>query len=62
MRPEAIARASIADRTAGTISAAIAGILANAGYTGYVSLEFEGKEDAATGVPKSLELLRSKLS
>ena len=27
-------------------------------YRGYISLEFEGKEDPRTGVPKSLELLR----
>jgi sugar phosphate isomerase/epimerase len=27
-------------------------------YTGYISLEFEGKEDPLTGIPKSLELLR----
>jgi L-ribulose-5-phosphate 3-epimerase len=27
-------------------------------YTGFVSLEFEGKEDPRTGVPKSLEVLR----
>jgi sugar phosphate isomerase/epimerase len=31
-------------------------------FNGYVSLEFEGKEDAATGVPKSLELLRRAFS
>lgn len=36
----------------------IAKILRNAGFTGYVSLEMEGKEDAATAVPKSLEVLR----
>jgi sugar phosphate isomerase/epimerase len=29
-----------------------------AGYTGYVSLEFEGKEDPLTAVPKSLAMLR----
>lgn len=33
-------------------------ILRDAKYRGYVSLEFEGKEDAETGVPKSLALLR----
>ncbi len=38
--------------------ARIAKILANANYTGYVSLEFEGKEAPETGVPKSLEVLR----
>jgi L-ribulose-5-phosphate 3-epimerase len=38
--------------------AAIAQILADAGYSGYVSLEMEGKEAAATAVPKSLALLR----
>lgn len=36
----------------------IARILADAGYTGYVSLEFEGKENAETAVPKSIEMLR----
>ncbi len=38
--------------------ARVAAILRKAGFRGYVSLEFEGKEDAATGVPKSLDLLR----
>jgi L-ribulose-5-phosphate 3-epimerase len=38
--------------------ARIAAILAEVNYHGYVSLEFEGKEDPATGVPKSLETLR----
>ena len=37
----------------------IAGILADVNYRGYVSLEFEGKEDPATGVPKSLQTLRN---
>ena len=37
----------------------IAGILRKAGYHGWVSLEMEGKEPAATAVPKSLEVLRS---
>ena len=36
-------------------------ILNHANYRGYVSLEFEGKEDPATGVPRSLELLRKHL-
>ena len=36
-------------------------ILRDANYRGYVSLEFEGKEDAQTGVPKSLALLRQTL-
>ena len=36
----------------------IAAILRRAGFRGYLSLEFEGKEDAATGVPRSLALLR----
>lgn len=36
----------------------VARILADVGYTGYVSLEFEGKEPAETGVPKSLAMLR----
>jgi len=40
----------------------IAQILKKANYQGYISLEFEGKEDANTGVPKSLELLRQPFS
>lgn len=36
----------------------IAKILRNAGFSGYVSLEFEGKEDPLFAIPKSLELLR----
>jgi sugar phosphate isomerase/epimerase len=36
----------------------IAALLHKHGYRGYISLEFEGKEDARTGVPKSLALLR----
>ncbi|MBX3418490.1 MAG: sugar phosphate isomerase/epimerase [Pirellulaceae bacterium] len=38
---------------------AIAEILRQHRYTGYISLEFEGQEDFATAVPKSLEMLRS---
>ena len=40
----------------------IAAIMRNVNYKGYVSLEFEGKEDEAIAVPKSLELLRSAFS
>jgi sugar phosphate isomerase/epimerase len=36
----------------------IAGILRDAGYAGWVSLEMEGKETAETAVPKSLRKLR----
>lgn len=36
----------------------IAGILRKHSYQGYISLEFEGKEEFATAVPKSLDLLR----
>lgn len=36
----------------------IAGILRKHNYRGWISLEFEGNEDAQTGVPKSLDLLR----
>ncbi len=36
----------------------IARILADAGYTGYVSLEMEGREPADSAVPKSLKTLR----
>lgn len=38
--------------------ARIARILADAKYSGYVSLEMEGKEPANTAVPKSIEMLR----
>jgi sugar phosphate isomerase/epimerase len=37
----------------------IAGILKKANFNGWISLEMEGKEDAATAVPKSLETLRA---
>jgi sugar phosphate isomerase/epimerase len=36
----------------------VARILADANYHGYVSLEYEGKENAKTAVPKSLDVLR----
>lgn len=36
----------------------IARILADAGYTGYVALEMEGKEDPDKAVPRSLAMLR----
>jgi sugar phosphate isomerase/epimerase len=36
----------------------IAQILSDAGYSGYVSLEMEGREQADTAVPKSLAVLR----
>jgi sugar phosphate isomerase/epimerase len=38
--------------------ARIAKILKQANYTGYISLEFEGKAHADQGVPKSIETLR----
>jgi L-ribulose-5-phosphate 3-epimerase len=37
-------------------------ILRNVGYQGYISLEFEGKEDAFTAVPKSIAMLREALA
>ena len=40
----------------------IAGILRKQGYQGYISLEFEGKENPRTAVPKSLALLRKAFS
>jgi len=40
----------------------IARIMQRANYTGYVSLEFEGKEDYKTAVPKSLAMLRRALA
>ena len=36
----------------------IAAILHRHGYRGYVTLEFEGKEDPLTGVVRSLQVLR----
>ncbi len=36
----------------------IASILKSHGYRGWISLEFEGNDDATTGVPRSLALLR----
>lgn len=36
----------------------IAAILKNVGYRGYISLEFEGKQDPACAVPRSFEMLR----
>lgn len=36
----------------------IAAILYKANFRGYVSLEFEGKEDYRTAIPKSLQMLR----
>jgi L-ribulose-5-phosphate 3-epimerase len=42
--------------------ARIAGILRKHNYRGYVSLEFEGKEDWRTAIPKSLAVLRKAYS
>ena len=36
----------------------VASILSEVDYRGYISLEFEGKENHETAIPKSLELLR----
>lgn len=36
----------------------IAALLKKHGYNGYVSLEFEGKEDPRTAIPKSLQMLQ----
>jgi sugar phosphate isomerase/epimerase len=38
--------------------ARVAAILRDAGYSGYVSLEMEGKEPAETAVPKGIAVLR----
>ena len=40
----------------------IAGIMRKHDFKGYVSLEFEGLEEAETAIPKSLELLRKAFS
>jgi sugar phosphate isomerase/epimerase len=42
--------------------ARVAEMLKKHAYRGYISLEFEGKEDFNTAVPKSLELLRKAFS
>lgn len=39
----------------------IISILQKVNYQGYISLEYEGKEDAATAVPKSIEMLREAM-
>ncbi len=36
----------------------IAGIFSDAGFSGYVTLEFEGNEQAESAVPRSIEMLR----
>ena len=36
-------------------------ILRKVNYQGYLSLEYEGKEDAASAVPKSIEMLRKAM-
>lgn len=36
----------------------VARILADVNYRGYVSLEFEGKDPAASGVPKSIKMMK----
>lgn len=36
----------------------VAAILKNANYKGFISVEFEGKDDPSVGVPKSLAMLR----
>jgi sugar phosphate isomerase/epimerase len=40
----------------------IAAILRKVGYRGYISIEFEGKEDPDSGVKKSAELLRKSFT
>ncbi len=40
----------------------IINILKKVNYQGYLSLEFEGKEDPFTAVPKSIEMLRTAMS
>lgn len=42
--------------------ARVAQILRAANYRGYISLEMEGREDAATAVPKSLKMLHRTLN
>lgn len=40
----------------------VARIFKEAGYEGYISVEFEGKEDPKTAVPKSLKVIRKAFS
>jgi sugar phosphate isomerase/epimerase len=40
----------------------VGSMLQKQGYRGWISLEFEGNEDAGTAVPKSLALLRQHFS
>ena len=40
----------------------IAAILSKAGYSGYVSLEFEGKDDPDMAVPRSIDVLKKAFS
>jgi sugar phosphate isomerase/epimerase len=42
--------------------ARIAALLRAHDYRGWISLEFEGNDDAEEGVPRSLELLREHFS
>lgn len=42
--------------------AKIGQMLKSVGFQGYVSIEFEGKADAHTGVPQSVEMLRNALT
>jgi sugar phosphate isomerase/epimerase len=42
--------------------ARIGKIFKDSNFKGYVSLEFEGKEDPSIAVPKSLELLRKSFN
>jgi len=37
----------------------VVGILRNAGYRGYLALEYEAKEDLRTAVPRYLRQLRA---
>lgn len=40
----------------------VAEIFRNSGYKGYISIEFEGKEDPLTAIPKSLATIRAAFS
>ena len=42
--------------------ARIVEILRSVEFKGYISIEFEGKEDAHTGVPQSVDMLRNSIS
>lgn len=52
------AEISVAGKKEATDYARVVGILRKAGYTGYLTLEYESAEEPLEGIPKQLEALR----